>query len=236
MPHPGDISPQRCQVLTHVASDVCRTNLGHPTRVAIDGVSASGKSTFARQLAETVERLGRPAIHLTMDDFHNRRVDRYRRGRMSAAGYYDDAYDFAALVSQVLLPLGPHGDGLYRTGVLDLHRDEPIEEAPRCAPADAILLVDGSFLQRPEVRDFWDVCVFVHADFPVALRRAIARDADSLGGPEATRAAYEQRYHAAGHLYVERVRPQHRATFVVDNNDLAHPVATAGPGSTVTAT
>ena len=66
-----------------------------------------GKTTWARELTGAFRAHGRPALHLSTDDFHHPRARRHRRGRTSAAGYYADAYDFAALAEHVLRPLGP---------------------------------------------------------------------------------------------------------------------------------
>jgi uridine kinase len=82
----------REEVIAEVAGLVCATEVGHPVRTAIDGVTAAGKSTFASELTAAVGARGRPAIHLTMDGFHHPRAHRHRRGRTSAEGYYEDAY------------------------------------------------------------------------------------------------------------------------------------------------
>lgn len=223
---PSDITARagRQEALSALAAVVCGKDLPHPTRVAIDGITASGKSTLARELAEQVDRSGRPVIHLTMDGYHHQREHRYRQGRMSAVGYYEDAYDFGAFVEGVLVPLGPKGDRRYRERIIDLDTDEPVTEDRRLAPADAVVIVDGSFLQRPDVHRFWDVRVFVDTSFAVALERGVAREAASMGGADQAREAYERRYHAAARLYLERARPKQGADVVVDNNDLAHPV------------
>ena len=44
----------------------------------------------------------------------------------------------------------------YRTGTA-------VEADPEKAAVDAILLFDGIFLHRPELKDHWDFTVFVHA-------------------------------------------------------------------------
>jgi uridine kinase len=59
-----------------------------------------------------------------------------------------------------LLLWGRKGDRLYRTQSFDLENDVPVEQEPQLAPADAILVVDGTFLQRPELRDGWDITDF----------------------------------------------------------------------------
>jgi uridine kinase len=210
--------------MAELAAFVCATDLPHPTRVAVDGITAAGKSTLAAELAAAVADRGRQAVHLTMDGFHHRREHRYRQGRMSGPGYYDDAYDFDALVAEVLRPLGPGGDRRYRRRVLDLASDVPVADEPWVeADLDAVLVVDGSFLQRPGVAYHWDVPIFVDTSFATALARGIGRDADDLGGPAAAEKADIERYLAAGRLYVESVHPAEQAAVIVDNEDPAHP-------------
>ena len=199
--------------------DVISRDLGHPLRVAIDGVTASGKSTCARWLVNAIAAQGRPAIHVTMDGFHHRRAHRYRQGRASAAGYYQDAYDFDALCTQLLIPLGPNGSGEIRRRIIDLASDEPVEDAPEPVPTDAIVVVDGTFLHRPPLPDYWDYTVFVDTPMDVARARGTARDADALGGEVAAGMAFDQRYHAACRIYLDEVDPRARATRVLPGID-----------------
>ncbi len=196
---------------------------GHPLRVAVDGITAAGKSTLARELVDAIRGSGRPAVHVTLDGFHHRRDRRYRRGRWSPQGYYEDAYDVDAFVREVLVPLGPGGDRCYRDRVHDLGTDEPVD-APRTPLAsDAVVIVDGTFLLRPEVAAHWDRVVLVDTSFPVARSRAIARDAVLFGGTAATAEAYDRRYHPACRVYLESIRPSERADVVFGNDEPAAP-------------
>ena len=214
---------RRAAAVAVVTERLCGVEAPHPVRVAVDGITASGKSTLARELTSSVAAAGRPVIHLSMDGFHQPRERRHRRGRLSARGYYDDAYDFAGFTRHVLIPLGPGGDLRYRARIIDLDTDRRIDEDARTAPADAVVIVDGSFLQRPELAVHWDQTVFVNTSFPTARARGLARDADRLGGPEPAGLAFDQRYHAAARLYLDAVHPDERATVVVDNDDLDSP-------------
>ncbi len=213
----------REEVIAEVAGLVCATEVDHPVRTAIDGVTAAGKSTFAAELTAAVAARGRPAIHLTMDGFHHPRAHRHRRGRTSAEGYYEDAYDFGALAEHVLVGLGPEGDRRYRTRIIDLASDQQVDEPTRRAAADAVVIVDGSFMQRPETAGLWDQCAFLDTELSVARRRGIERDAAALGGRAAVEELYDARYHAAARIYLAAVDPRARATIVVDNTDLARP-------------
>jgi uridine kinase len=142
---------------------------------------------------------------------------RYRRGRDSARGYYDDAYDFAALADRVLRPLGSGPPFEFATAVHDLASDELVTGATAVAEPDSIVVFDCTFLQRGSLRGLWDAVVWLDCDRAAALRRGVVRDAAALGGEEAAAAAYESRYMAACELYLEQERPFDHASIVVDN-------------------
>jgi len=123
----------------------------------------------------------------------------------------------------VLLPLGPDGDRRIRTRIIDLPSNASIDEPPVVVPVGSVVIVDGTFLQRPEIAGHWDCRVFVNTSFDDALARGIARDASALGGEANAELVYQSRYHAAARLYIDAIRPAERATVVVDNDDLDHP-------------
>ncbi|MEU8827340.1 hypothetical protein [Streptomyces sp. NPDC048636] len=217
-------APTRDRVIGRIADQLIARHPGHPLRVAVDGVTGAGKTTLARAIAAEVDRRGRPAIQLSMDGFHHPRAHRHRQGRDSALGYYQDAYDFPGFAHAVLLPLGPGGDHRYRRALIDLAEDRPVDEPPVTAPADAVLVVDGSFLQRPELAGLWDEVVFTDTSFPVARRRGTRRDTGLFGGLDRAEHAFDTRYHAACRHYLAEIDPAAHATIVVGNDDLDHPV------------
>ena len=195
----------------------------HPLRVAVDGITASGKTTFATELSTALAHRDLPVIRILMDDFHHLREHRYRQGRGSARGYYDDAFDFDSLFRCVLEPLGPQGDRRFRRRIIDLGSDTVVDESEEVAAPDGILVVDGSFMQRHH-RDDWDVVIFLDTSFEEALRRGVGRDGEAMGGRDAAADRYAQRYHAACRMYVDEIDPARRADIVVDNEDVTNPV------------
>lgn len=177
--------------------------------VAVDGRTASGKTTFATQLAERINVLGRPAVHAQLDGFHNPRSVRYARGRLSAEGYYRDARNLTAVRNALVRPF-KNGES-YRLASLDLETDKPVTPAQHIAPEGAVLVVDGSFLQRPELSDLWDAVIFLDVDEKTSLSRGVARDGEIL------RAAYETRYLPAWRIYLSKVDPRASANWIVPN-------------------
>lgn len=161
----------RARVLDELANRIASISLGRPVRLAIDGRIGSGKTTLAAELAALLVARGRPVIGTSIDGFHRPKAERYARGRTSPEGYYYDSRDLAAVTNLLLAPLGPGGSRQYRTASFDLENDRPLEQAAALAPPDAILIIDGTFLQRPELASGFDVTVYVTVADEIATAR-----------------------------------------------------------------
>src|SRR5262245_2873611 len=131
---------------------------------------------LADELVQPIEALGRAVLRVSVDDFHRPRAERYQLGELSPEGYYRDTFDYPALRQLLLEPLGPGGSRRVRVRSWDYRHDEPVPEEWRVVPVNAVVLCDGIFLQREELRELWDVTVFVAVELEVALERAVRRD------------------------------------------------------------
>jgi uridine kinase len=214
----------RDAVLRDLAGQIAAITLSHPTRVAIDGVDAAGKTTLADELAPRIEAFGRPVIRASIDGFHNPASVRRRRGPLSPEGYYHDSFDHRSLVTVLLEPLGPGGTRVYRRAVFDFRIDRPVDAPTEQAEPNAVLLLDGVFLLRPELRGHFDFSVFVHADFAVTVARAEVRDASLFGSAEKVRQRYEARYVPGQRMYLADTQPARIASVVLDNSNPSRPV------------
>ena len=96
---------------------------------------------------------------------------------------------------------------------------------------DAILIVDGTFLQRPELKDHWDVTIFVRASVEIAEARGLGRDTERLGGEQAARVLYANRYRPANDLYERLCLPEEHSDAIIDNDNLISPKLHFPPGS-----
>lgn len=217
------MNSNRAAVLNDLAARLARLSLGRPVRVAVDGRTASGKTTLSDEIAALIHDMGRAVVRTSIDGFHRPRAERYARGRYSAEGYYHDARDLSAIMTFLLAPLGPGGNRPYRTASFDLDDDRPVEQEPQLAPSDAVLIVDGTFLQRPELRDGWDATIFVATSETVAQDRGVKRDMERLGGEEAARQLYARRYRPAYDLYERLCSPEQSADIVLTNDDFERP-------------
>ncbi|GAA3340400.1 uridine kinase [Amorphoplanes nipponensis] len=202
-----------------IAEVAARVPAADGVRVAVDGVDGVGKTTFAAELAGALRSRGRPVVHVSADGFHRVRAERHRRGARSPEGFWLDSYDYPALISNVLAPLGPGGGRRFRDAVHDVRTDEVLDRPWSVAPAGAVLVLDGLFLHRDELAGYWEFSVFLTAPFAVTAARMAVRDGTDPdpGHPDMARYVGGQR------LYFAACRPWERATVVIDNSDVAGP-------------
>jgi uridine kinase len=206
-----------------VATAILELPADHVRRVAIDGVDGAGKTHFADELGEELKRRGASVIRASADGFLNPPRTRHRRGKTSAEGYYRDAFDYGRLVRLLLDPLSPGGTGVYVSAVYDVHKEREVAVQPEVAEPGAILVLDGIFTHRDELVRFWDFSVWLDVPFDVAIPRGSSR---GYGDPDPN-SPKNHRYIEGQRLYVAECHPKDRATVVIDNADLEHPMIMA---------
>lgn len=186
-----------------------------PVRVAVNGIEGVGKTVFTESLVEYLKLKGLQAIHVSIDGFHFNREHRYRQGRDSARGYYEDSYDESAFVDKVLKACRSE-PACITIATHDLDSDEYLNLKPDIIPSDSVIITDGAYLFKPAYRNHWDLKIYLKAGFDVAMERGIRRDETILGGPDEARKKYLNRYHAASRIYIEENKPEDLADIVID--------------------
>lgn len=191
--------------------------------VAVDGLDGAGKTVFADGLAEVFAETGDAVFRAGIDGFHRPRIERYARGRRSPEGFYLDSYDYPTFRRVLIDPFRDGAQTAAATGfqlaAFDVVRDAAVESQWVTAPLDAVLVVDGIFLHRPQLRDLWDWSIWLDVPFEMAFARMALRDG-SDPDPDAPANA---RYRQGQELYLNEARPREAASVIVDNTDLARP-------------
>ena len=219
----------RTYIIKTIAQAVVQMQKKSPTLVGIDGVDGSGKTTFAQELVEELQKTGRQIIFVSIDHFHNPQNIRYTRGRDSAEGFYRDSFN-NKVVQKVLLDPLKSGDLRYKTGVFDYATDTALDLPEQVADADAIVIMEGIFLLRPELADYWDLKVLLDVDFETTLKRVQAREQDQehLGDADAIVQKYKDRYIPGQQLYFQEAQPRQQADIIINNSDFENPEITKG--------
>lgn len=205
-------------VVNHVVDRIIRTPIIGP-RVAIDGPDGAGKTYFADALADALQDRHRPVARISIDDFHNVRAVRYRQGRHSPLGFWEDSYNYERFRSDVLEPFGPEGSLRFRRASYSHVTDEILDPPFETANAATTLIVDGIFLQRVELCAQWDLTVFLDVAFTETARRMALRDGTS---PDPDHPSM-RRYVEGQREYFRQSQPQQRASILIDNNNLHAP-------------
>ncbi len=216
----------RKELLQHLAKMILDVHIEHPLRVGIDGARASGKTSLANELEKELKLFNRQIIQISSDDFRNPKAIRYRKGRNSAEGYYHDSCNDRLLIEKVLQPLGPGGDLSYKKASFNFQTDSEVHSPTEYAKKDAIILVHGVFLLRPELVPYWDFKIFLDSNFQITLERAIKRDGYYLGSEKEIVLQYNERYIPGMKIYFKESHPAEVADLVIDTNDMNSPVIT----------
>ena len=222
-PLPETASAERRALVAAVTAEVVRRGAGR-LRVAVDGRTGAGKTSFAHELAAAMREGGRPTPRASLDDFKRpwREAEQLGYDRLTGPGYYANAHDHDAVCTLLLEPAGPAGSGrvvLCARDPLsqDDHRDIVVD-----APSNAVLVVDSVFAFRPEWDPFWQVRIWLDVDSEASTARFRARDTGRAGAEEAARLDRE-RYRPAEAVYLAQGAPAERADIVIDNRDLTRP-------------
>ena len=158
--------------------------------VAVDGRRASGMREFAEDLATTLRATGGTVFHASIEDFRQPRAQQQ-------LGLYTDGYDHSLLRRVLIDPFRTGGSTGFALTGFDADRDEPVFQPKwKSAGPDAILIVDGVFLNRRELSGIWNYSLW-------------------LEDP-----AVEDEFDRA---YIDAETPSARATAIYDNSDPEHP-------------
>ncbi len=171
---------------------------GQPVTIAVDGHSAAGKSTFARNLQTTLSN-----VQLVYGDDFYRVIPETERFNLNASEGYRRYYDWERLERQVLSPLAARQEARYgvynwATGALgDTKASQP----------RGIIVVEGIFSARPELRSYYSAIFLVSTRAEIRARRQQQRGDAS--------AAWLGRWDAAEKFYLETHKPHTYADLVI---------------------
>lgn len=187
--------------------------------IAIDGVDAAGKTSFAQELKENLKIKNKEAIVVSIDNFHQPKSYRYRLGMNSAEGFFYDSYQYDYFIENCILPLKKGMEKLV-VKCFDLEKDiESIEYLS--LNSQTMLIVEGIFLHRDELYKIWDYSIYLDVSADISWERNLKRSLESNPNLdiEKYRNRFHKRYKAGQELYSEKFRPKQRASIVINNNN-----------------
>jgi uridine kinase len=176
--------------------------VGHrPVMVGIDGHGGSGKSTLAQELADALS-VAVAIVH--GDDFYSDITDSERMLLRPEQGY-ENYFDWRRVRTEVLSTARePSATLRYQRYDWDEAR---LSEWTEVAMPE-VVIVEGVYTVRSELRDFYDVTVFVQTSEATRLQRQRSRNENSDD--------WIERWAAAEKFYFTKERPWESTDAVVE--------------------
>lgn len=168
-----------------------------PLRVAIDGGSASGKTTLARELGQA---LGCPVVH--MDDFFLPPALRTPE-RLAEPGGNVHYERFAQEVLPGLASGEAFSYGTFDCGVLEVTGRQAV-------PAADVRIVEGAYSLHPRLAEVYDLKIFLRVDPALQANRILQRN-----GAE-KQAVFLSRWIPLEQRYFDACKVEARADLVLD--------------------
>lgn len=208
------LAPAKKDQLRSLADEILHNYAHGRAVIAVDGPTGAGTGAFADDLADEFRRRGTSAFRASIDDFHRSRKEREQAGWLSPRAHYEDAYDYSLLRRILLDPFHTAGSTGFVLAGFDERRDAVIHQ-PKwvTAGADAILIIDGSFLNRPELAGGWNFSIWLTTEPEVGAARFSEASGDDVD------AEVLARHLQADELYIADADPADRASAIIDNTD-----------------
>jgi uridine kinase len=149
------VSTPRIDFLRVLAAEILHNYGRGRTIIAIDGTDAAGSAAFADDLAAVLREAERLVFRASLRYFQHSRAEQQRLAPETPDRLYRAGYDYSALRRVLIEPFRMGGSTGFVTEEFDPDRDAWIQPTWQTAPADAILIVDGDYINRPELHGLW---------------------------------------------------------------------------------
>lgn len=184
--------------------------------VGVDGLGGAGKSTLANSLKLQLQNENYNSYVLHIDDFIYPKHNRYDLTKEEWHCYYNVQWRYDYLVKEILFPIKSGEIIDKQIEIYNRDNDEYFTQRVNLVHG-SVLILEGIFLQRKELKDYLDFIIYLDVPQEVRLSRVLARDG-YIGGLEDIKRKYEKRYFPAEEKYILEYSPIETADFVLKNS------------------
>lgn len=190
-----------------------KCSLEKTTIIGIDGLGGAGKTTIANLLNIELKCNGYNPVVLHIDDFIHTRNIRYNESKEEWDCYYNIQWRYDYLIREILAPIKEGSAIGKQIEIYDKENDIYILEQIKI-PKGSILLLEGVFLQKKEIKEYFDYMIYMDVSKSIRTNRVIDRD-KYIGNLEDIKSKYNRRYFPAEDKYIEEYSPVENADFVL---------------------
>lgn len=173
--------------------------------VGIDGGTGAGKSTLADSLQCQLKKLGLTIITLHIDDFIHKKSIRYDNSKEEWFCFYNLQWRYDYLTNEMLVPAKANQNLNKNIEIYNKQIDE-YKKISLIAKTPYVVILEGIFLQRVELKKFLDYTIFIDVPREERLKRVLCRDT-YIGNEREIIDKYERRYFPAEDYYLKEYNP-----------------------------
>ncbi len=194
------------KILT-IFNELPKIEKGQKIVLGIDGLSRSGKTTFAKKIEHHLQEKNISVCIFHIDDYIVERKRRYNTNFEEWYEYYHLQWDAELLKHNLFKELKVSKELHLKN--YDYNSDTQKLQVVTI-PDTCFIIIEGVFLQRREWRRFYDYMIYL--DCPKIKR--FKRESDET---QKNIEKFEKRYWRAEDYYMEIVSPKEQADLVIQN-------------------
>lgn len=191
--------------------------------VGISGIDASGKGTLAAELKLQLAKSGMHVAKLSVDDW----LHPFSAGQIQigdAFDFYKKGFRYTELFQQLILPLKNKQSVRLQSFKTHLISGRGYPYTWHFVNTNIILL-EGIFLFRKNLRDYFDYKIWVDCSYETALSRALKRNQEGLSVDQLKK-NYASIYFPAQEIHFAQDRPKSQVDTLIQNDTRTQKILT----------
>src|SRR5262249_20829877 len=181
----------------------------------VSGIDGSGKGYITEKILTELRRRNIRAVSLNLDPWHHPPEIRFSKER-PAEQFYEHAFRWDELFALLVRPLKKKRSVRLTALLTRLPENDRFPHTYDFQDVEVILL-EGIFLLKRELRREYDLAFWVECSFETALERALARNQEGLPTEEIVR-DYHTIYFPAERIHLDRDDPRASVDGIIPND------------------
>ena len=181
--------------------------------IGVDGGTGAGKTTFVKSLKLNLNQKGYKCNILHIDDFITPRNVRYNDSNEEWYCFYNLQWRYDYLLEQILKPIKLNSEFENTIEIYNKENDNYNKKSLSLKQGE-ILIIEGVFLQRPIIKEYFDFMIFIDVPQEIRLKRVLKRDI-YIGNEYDIKSKYKRRYFPAEKIYFSECSPKENADFII---------------------
>jgi uridine kinase len=185
--------------------------------VAISGIDASGKGFVADLLQNELEKQDLKVANINIDPWQNPIVLRLKKEN-PVENFYREVFRWDDFFTQLITPMKKSGSIYLEAMLIRTDADEYYPHVYNFIDVN-ILLIEGIFLLKKALLNYYDSKIWIDCSFETGLQRAMARNVENLSKEQLIH-DYNTYYYPAQQYHFQQDNPQKSSDIIYCNDEL----------------